>query len=149
MAMKEYSTFPRAPEQEPRHQMQFNVIPKTLRPSSTYDLMGWGFAIRAIGSGQSYVLGLDMTSRLIGGGLSDRPSSSSKGQGGVLQVMDCLATRIPSLSITGHHLRPICEPPLGGVLPLCRGAVSVFYCSSRQGNRRRRRRNQQLKRSRY
>ena len=30
MAMKGYSTFPRAPEPEPRHQMQFNVILRTL-----------------------------------------------------------------------------------------------------------------------
>ena len=50
----------------------------------------------------------------------------------VLQVMDCSATRTPSLSITGRHLRPT-GGPVVGVLPLCRDAVGVFYCPSRQG----------------
>ena len=30
VAMKEYSTFPKAPGLGPHHQMQFNFIPKTL-----------------------------------------------------------------------------------------------------------------------
>ena len=97
--------------------------------------MGWGFAIRAIGSGQSWVLRLDMTSRLIGGGLSDHLSSSSKGQGAVLQVMDCSATRIPSLSITGRHPWPTGGSIGGrGILCFCRGGVGVFYCPSRKGS---------------
>ena len=52
------------------------------------------------------VLGLDVTSRLIGGSLSDHPSGLSKVQRGVLHVMGYSATRIPSLSITGHHPQP-------------------------------------------
>ena len=94
--------------------------------------MGWGFAIRVIGSGQSYVLRFDVTSRLIGGSLSDCLSSSSKSQDGILQVMDCSAIRIPSLSITGRHPQPTGGPVGVEVLPFCRGAVGVFYCPSRQ-----------------
>ena len=71
------------------------------------------------------VLGLDVTSRLIGGGLSDRPSSLSKGLSGVLHVIDCSPTMTPSLSITGRHPWPT-GGPIGGVLPLFRGAVGAF-----------------------
>ena len=71
-----------------------------------------------------------MTSRLIGLGPSDHPSSPSKGQSGVLQVMDRSATRIPSSCIMGRHPRPTGSP----ILPLYRGAVSVFYSPSRQGD---------------
>ena len=56
------------------------------------------------------MLRLDVTSRLI------RPFSSSKGQGGVLQVMDCSATRILFLSITVRHQRPT-GGPVGGSYP--------------------------------
>ncbi len=76
-----------------------------------------------------------MTSRLIGSGPSDLPSSPSKGQSGVLQVTDRSATRIPSSRITGRHPRPTGTPIGGGVLPLYRGAVGVFYSPSRQGER--------------
>ena len=42
----------------------------------------------------------------------------------------CSTTRIPSLSITGHHPRAT-GGLVGGVLPLRRGAVGVFYSPSR------------------
>ena len=38
MAMKVYSTYLRAPELEPHHQMQFSVIPRTL----TEHCLTWG-----------------------------------------------------------------------------------------------------------
>ena len=48
-------------------------------------------------------------------------------------VIDCLAIRILSLSITGCHPWPtgslIVEE---GLLPLCRDVVSIFYSSSQQ-----------------
>ena len=48
--------------------------------------------------------------------------------------MDCSATSIPSLSITGCHPQPTGEPVgESGGLPFCRGAVGVFYCPSRPG----------------
>ena len=74
-----------------------------------------------------------MTSRLIRSGPSDLPSSPSKSQSGVLQVTDRSATRIPSSCITGRHPRSTSSPIWGGVLPLYRGAVGVFYSPSRQG----------------
>ena len=33
----------------------------------------------------------------------------------------------------GCHIGPT-GCPVGGVLPLCRGEVGIFYCSSRQGS---------------
>ena len=56
-----------------------------------------------------------MTSRLIREGLSDH--LSSKGQGGVLQVMDCSATRIPSSSMMGRHPQPTGGPVWVGSYP--------------------------------
>ena len=73
-----------------------------------------------------------MTSRLIGSGPSDLPSSPSKGQSGVLQVTDRSATWIPFSRITGRHPRPT-GSPLGGVLPLYGCADGVFYSPSRLG----------------
>ena len=35
MVMKGYSTFPKPPKLEPHHQLEFNVIPRTCRPSVT------------------------------------------------------------------------------------------------------------------
>ena len=35
MVMKGCSTFPKPPNLEPHHQIEFNVIPRTLRPSAT------------------------------------------------------------------------------------------------------------------
>ena len=73
-----------------------------------------------------------MTSRLIGLGPFDLPSSPSKDQSGELQVMDRSATRIPSSHITGHHPWRT-GSPIGGVLPFYRGAVGVFCSPNRQG----------------
>ena len=64
----------------------------------------------------------------------------SRGQSGMLQITwplscqdkYCSTTRVPSLSFTGHHSRPT-GGLVGGVLPLCRVVVSVFYSPSRQG----------------
>ena len=58
-----------------------------------------------------------MTSRLIGSGPSDLPSSPSKGQSVVLQVTDRSATRIPSSRITGRHPRPTGSHVGGGLTP--------------------------------
>ena len=103
--MKGYSTFPRAPEIYLHHQIEFNVIPRTLKPSATafqhiYDKKGLGNRVGII----IQVLGLDLTSRLIGKG-PFQLASLSKSQSGVLHVMDCSTTRVPSLSITDRHPR--------------------------------------------
>ena len=56
------------------------------------------------------MLGLDVTSRLIGGGLSDRLSSLSKGLSGVLHVIDCSSTMTPSRVAThGQQVAPLGE----------------------------------------
>ena len=127
MVMKGCSTLPKL---EPHHQIEFNVIPRTCRPSATAFQHPYDKKVGACHKGNRVgaiiqVLGLDMTCRLIGGGLSNRPPSSRKSQSGVFQVMDCSTTRVLSLSITGRHPRPT-GGPIGGILPLCRGAVGAF-----------------------
>ena len=77
----------------------------------------------------------DMTSRLIGSGLSNRPSSPVRAKVKCCkshdlfgcQIKDCSAIRIPSLSITGRHPWPTGSFIGFFFLPLCRGAVGVFY----------------------
>ena len=74
----------------------------------------------------------DMTSQLIGLGLSDHPSSLVRAKVECCkshdlfgcQIKDCSATRIPSLSITGHHSQPTGSLIEGG-LP------SLQKCSQR------------------
>ena len=82
-----------------------------------------------------------MTSQMIGSGLSDSPYSPVRAKVKCCkshdhfgcQIKDCSATRIPSLSITGRHPWPTGSLMGGGGLPLCRGAVSIFYSSSQLG----------------
>ena len=74
-----------------------------------------------------------MTSRLIGLGLSDCPSSPVRAKVECCephdllgcQVMDCSATRIPSSSITGHHPRPT-GSLIGGGTPLQRCSQHIL-----------------------
>ena len=86
------------------------------------------------------MLGLDMTSWLIGSGLSDCSSDQVR-----VKVVYCKS--LTSLSLNqwlfnhqGSVLAPYKSPPTAnrwphwGVLPLCRGAVSIFYSPSWQGN---------------
>ena len=75
------------------------------------------------------MLGLDITSQLIGGGHS-YPSSLSKDKNGVLQIMDCSASKIPSLSITSHHLRPIGDPTAEGRGLTPSPEVQSAYCTA-------------------
>ena len=82
----------------------------------------------------------DMTSRLIGSGLFDCPSCPVRAKVKCCkshdlfgcQIKDCSATRIPSLRIMGRHPWPT-GSLIGRSLPLCRGAVGVFYSPSRLG----------------
>ena len=92
MVIKWCSTFPKPPKLEPHHQIEFNVIPWTRRFTATafyhiYDKKGWGCHKANRIETIIYRLGLDGTSRFIGGGLSDRPSIPRKDQSGILQVM--------------------------------------------------------------
>ena len=83
-----------------------------------------------------------MTSRLIGSGPIRPPVRPSKGQSGVMQAIDhsvvgSMTARPPGIrpsalrvATHGQQLASLG----GGVLPLCRGAVGVFYSPSRQGD---------------
>ena len=83
----------------------------------------------------------DMTSRMIRSSLSDRPFSPVSAKEECCeshdlfscQVTDCSATRILSSSITGRHPQPTGSFVVLFFLPLCRGAVSVFYSPSQLG----------------
>ena len=90
----------------------------------------------------THVLGHVGTSRLIGSGPIRPPVRPSKGPSGVLQAIDhSVAGSMtaqppgirPSALRVATHGQQVAS--LGGVLPLCRGAVGVFYSPSRQGER--------------
>ena len=92
-------------------------------------------AIRNLWSGQSYKeLGLDVTSQLIGSGLSDCSISLVRGKHltTLLLGQGFSATRIPTSSIMGNHPWPTGDL-VKGFLSFCRNAVSVF-CSPSQQN---------------
>ena len=77
----------------------------------------------------------DMTSQLIRSGLSDHLSIPVRAKVECCKSHDlfsCSATRIPSSSITGHHPQPTGSLIVG--VPLCRGAVSIFYSPNQQGS---------------
>ena len=86
------------------------------------------------------MLGHVGTSRLIGSGPIRPPVRPSKGQSDVLQAIDHSVAgsmtaqppgiRPSALRVTTHGQQ---VASLEGVLPLCRGAVGVFYSPSRQG----------------
>ena len=83
-----------------------------------------------------------MTSQLIKSGLFNCPSSPVRAKVECCksrdlfgyQIKDCSATRILFLSITGRHPWPTGSLMGGGCLPLCKGAVSVFYSPSWLGS---------------
>ena len=79
-------------------------------------------------------LGFDMTHRLVGWGLSDRPYSPVRIKVESCMLCDhfvpnCLTTRIPSRSSKGGHPRPA-GVLVGVSVSICGGALSVFFSST-------------------
>ena len=120
---------------------QLTLSPRLLAPiKNAWELFRRCRLISTFGRKKNMqVLGHDKTSRLIGSGPIRPHVRPSKGQSSVLQFIDHSVagsmtaqppgSRPSALGVAAHRKQAV--PLL--VLPLCRGAVGVFYSPSRQG----------------